>query len=276
MEIYMTSYGEDLFKVHKIEVDILREVIRICEKHKIQYFILGGTLLGAIRHKGFIPWDDDIDIGMTRDNYNKFLALAGKELGVEYFLQTFNTEANTPFYFAKVRKKGTKFIEEYCKNLEIEHGLFLDIFPYDNIPDDIKLRNRQLKKVKFWSNLFIAKSVKGSSVPQDSLKGKMKVFTRLIFHYLLKPVSKSYLYRKLDAASQEYNHVKCKMKSFVKYPFLMIPSEDLNNLKQIEFEGIEVSCSGNPREYMKHQFGDFMKLPPEEKRVGHRPYKLEF
>lgn len=275
MEIYMTSYGEDLFKVHKIEVDILREVIRICEKHKIQYFILGGTLLGAIRHKGFIPWDDDIDIGMTRDNYNKFLALAGKELGVEYFLQTFNTEANTPFYFAKVRKKGTKFIEEYCKNLEIEHGLFLDIFPYDNIPDDIKLRNRQLKKVKFWSNLFIAKSVKGSSVPQDSLKGKMKVFTRLIFYYLLKPVSKSYLYRKLDATSQEYNHVKCKMKSFVKYPFLMIPSEDLNNLEQIEFEGIEVSCPGNPREYMKHQFGDFMKLPPEEKRVGHRPYKLE-
>lgn len=275
MEIYMTSYGEDLFKVHKIEVDILREVIRICEKHKIQYFILGGTLLGAIRHKGFIPWDDDIDIGMTRDNYNKFLALAGKELGVEYFLQTFNTEANTPFYFAKVRKKGTKFIEEYCKNLEIEHGLFLDIFPYDNIPDDIKLRNRQLKKVKFWSNLFIAKSVKGSSVPQDSLKGKMIVFTRLIFHYLLKPVSKSYLYRKLDATSQEYNHVKCKMKSFVKYPFLMIPSEDLNNLEQIEFEGIEVSCPGNPREYMKHQFGDFMKLPPEEKRVGHRPYKLE-
>ena len=275
MEIYMTSYGEDLFKVHKIEVDILREVIRICEKHKIQYFILGGTLLGAIRHKGFIPWDDDIDIGMTRDNYNKFLALAGKELGVEYFLQTFNTEANTPFYFAKVRKKGTKFIEEYCKNLEIEHGLFLDIFPYDNIPDDIKLRNRQLKKVKFWSNLFIAKSVKGSSVPQDSLKGKMIVFTRLIFHYLLKPVSKSYLYRKLDATSQEYNHVKCKMKSFVKYPFLMIPSEDLNNLEQIELEGIEESCPGNPREYMKHQFGDFMKLPPEEKRVGHRPYKLE-
>ena len=65
------------------------------------------------------------------------------------------------------------------------------------------------------------------------------------------------------------------MKSFVKYPFLMIPSEDLNNLEQIEFEGIEVSCPGNPREYMKHQFGDFMKLPPEEKRVGHRPYKLE-
>lgn len=256
-------------------LDIFKEIIKVCNDYDIEYFIIGGTTLGAIRHKGFIPWDDDLDIGMTRENYNKFLKIAKDKLPETLFLQTFDSDPNTPFYFAKVRKNGTSFIENYCKRLDIHHGIYVDIFPYDNVPDDKKLRNKQLKKVKFWSNLFIAKSLKGSSVPQNSVKGKMKIFTRLTFHYLLKPVSKVYLYKKLDEASQEYNHIKSEMQSFVKYPYLMIPSADLNNLEKIEFEEIQVSCPGNPREYMKHQFGDFMKLPPEEKRVGHRPYKLE-
>lgn len=271
----VSTYGEELLKLQSIELDILKEVIRICDKYNIKYFILGGTLLGAIRHKGFIPWDDDIDIGMTRDNYNKFLEVAEYELSDEFFLQTFKTEPNTPFYFAKVRKKGTKFVEEYCKDLDIEHGIFLDIFPYDNVPDNEKNRKKQLRKVNLWSNLFIAKSLKGSSVPQDSFMGKVKIIIRAIFHYLLKPISKSYLFKKLDEAAQEFNHTDTKMKSFVKYPYLMIPSDDLKTLEQIEFEGISVCCPSNPREYMRHQYGDFMKLPPEEKRVGHRPYKLE-
>ncbi|WP_275450129.1 LicD family protein [Thermoclostridium stercorarium] len=254
---------------------MFKEVIRICDKYNINYFIIGGTLLGAIRHKGFIPWDDDLDIGMTRDDYNKFMDVASKELGDEYILQTFFTEENTPFYFAKVRKKNTKFIEEYCKDLDINHGIFIDIFPYDNIPDDKKLRDKQQRKVNFWSQLFIAKSVKGISNMENSLKGKIKKMARMFLHYFLKPVSKNYLFLKLDAACQEYNNVKCKMKSFVKYPYLMIPSEDLINLERVEFEGIYVNCPGHPRDYLKHHYGDFMKLPLKEKRVGHRPYKLE-
>ena len=271
----MTAYGDDLLKVQKIELEILMEVIRICEKNGIEYFVLGGTLLGAIRHKGFIPWDDDIDIGMTRENYNKFLTLANKELGEEYFLQNFNTEPNTPFYFTKVRKKGTVFVENYCKDLDINHGLFLDIFPYDKIPDDTKLRKRQLRKVKFWSNLFIAKSLKGISVPDKSIKGKFKIFIRSFFYYLLKPMSKKFLFNKLDEVSQEYNNISCEIQSFVKYNILRMPVEDLSDLEQIEFEGIRVSCPRNPRKQLEHQFGDFMELPPVEKRFGHRPYKLE-
>lgn len=268
-------YGDELAKVQEIELSIFKSVIELCDDNNIEYFILGGTLLGAVRHQGFIPWDDDIDIGMTRENYNKFIDIAIEELPDDLFFQIYATEKSTPFYFAKIRKNGTKFIENYCKELNINHGLFLDIFPFDNIPDDIRLRKKQLRKVKFWSNMFIAKTLRGSSIPQDSFEGKVKIFIRSFFHFFLKLCPKKFLYNKLDNVSQQYNNITCEMKSFVKYPFLMIPSDDLNKFEQIEFEGIQVNCPRNPQKQLKHHFGDFMKLPPEEEKVGHRPYKLE-
>ncbi len=255
-------------------LDILKTIHEVCIKHNIQYFLIGGTLLGAVRHKGFIPWDDDIDIGMTRENYNKFLKIAPNELPNNLFLQTYYSEPNTPFDFAKVRKNETLFVENYCKNLDIHHGIYVDIFPYDNIPDDLNLRKKQYLKVQLWSNLFIAKSLTGSSVPQSSFVGKIKILIRSLFHYLLKPVSKDFLFTNLDNAYQMYNVEKCEMKSMVKFPSFMISNEDLNNLVQIEFEGSQFFCPRNPEEQLKKQYGDFMKYPPVEERVGHRPLKV--
>lgn len=201
-------------------LEILKDIITVCEEYNIEYFIMCGTALGAVRHKGFIPWDDDLDIGMTRENYERFLKIAPNVLPEELFVQTFNSDPNTPFYFAKVRKSGTLFIRNYCKNLKMHHGIYVDVFPYDNIPDDIKLRDSQYRKVNLWSNLFIAKTLTGASVPQDSLIGKVKILIRTIFHYLLKPISKRYLYNKLDNVSCEYNNLQCKKKSFIKNPLL--------------------------------------------------------
>lgn len=153
------EYSTELRKVQLTILSIFREIVRICDENDICYFIIGGTALGTVRHGGFIPWDDDFDIGMTRENYNKFLTIAQKKLPQDLFLQTIETEPESPFYFAKVRKNGTKFVEKYCKNLNIHHGVYVyvDIFPYDNIPNDQKLRKKHHNKVNFWSNLFIAK-----------------------------------------------------------------------------------------------------------------------
>ena len=104
--------NENLKKIQQIELDILLEVDRICKKHEIEYFLDFGTLLGAVRHSGFIPWDDDIDIGMTRDNYEKFLKIASSELKKDYFLQNVYTERETPFLYSKIRKNG-KFTMEF-------------------------------------------------------------------------------------------------------------------------------------------------------------------
>ena len=269
------EFNVELRDVQRTILYIFKEIIRVCNENDISYFIIGGTALGAVRHGGFIPWDDDLDIGMTRKNYNKFLSIAKDKLPDELFLQTVETETESPFYFAKVRKNKTKFVECYCKKLKIHHGVYVDIFPYDNIPDDPKLRKQHNNIVSFWSNLFIAKCVTGSSVPQKGIKGKFKLFLRMVAHIILIPISKKFLFKKLDLATQKYNDIPCTMKSYVKYPYLMIPSSDLDDLETIEFEGFNVKCPKNIKKYLKNHFGDFMTLPKENQRIGHRPYKLE-
>ncbi|AHF07666.1 LicD family protein [Desulfitobacterium metallireducens] len=270
------EYGTELNKVQSIILSIFKEIVRICDENDIIYFIINGTALGAVRHGGFIPWDDDIDIGMTRENYDHFLSIAQEKLPQDLFLQTVETEPNSPFYCAKVRKNGTKFIEEYCANLNINHGVFVDIFPFDNIPDNLKQRKKHHLKVNIISNFFIAKCLTGSSKPQHGVIGGLKIAVRKLLHIVLILVPKKILYRKLDLECQEYNQTPSKVKAFVKYSYLQIPSIDLEKVDRISFEGVEVNCPGHVNSYLKHHYGDYMMLPPSEKRVGHRPYSLEF
>ena len=104
---------EELKRVQEIEVEILQEIIRVCEEYKLQYWVAYGTLIGTLRHNGFIPWDDDIDIGMMREDYEKFIEVAPSALKKGYTLQHFKTDPKTPTYHAKVRKDGTQFVEWY-------------------------------------------------------------------------------------------------------------------------------------------------------------------
>ena len=103
---------ESLNKLHKTEVEILKRIVCICEKNNFEYYMVGGTLLGAVRHKGFIPWDDDLDIAMPREDYNSFLNIAQSELGNDFFLQSCFSDRNYGRIFCKVRKNGTLFLEK--------------------------------------------------------------------------------------------------------------------------------------------------------------------
>jgi phosphorylcholine metabolism protein LicD len=100
---------QDLARLHEYLYQILGEIVRVCEKHSIPYFIQGGSAIGAFYNQGIVPWDDDIDVGMLRDDYERFLQVAPAELGDKYFLEWFGSEPNTPFYFAKVKMKGYGF-----------------------------------------------------------------------------------------------------------------------------------------------------------------------
>ena len=274
------EYGEELKELQKVLLDILKEVKRVCDENNIDYFIIGGTALGAVRHKGFIPWDDDIDIGMTRDNYEKFIKIANTKLSEEFFLQTMETEEETPFYFAKVRKNKTKFIEKYVKDINMNHGIFIDIFPYDKIPNDTKLRKRQQRKVNILANMFIAKSTCEINSEIKTVKDILKNCIRRLLHYILIPFPKKLIYNQLNKECKKYSEEECSKISFVKYGYLTIDIDSVNNLKyeegsQISFEGVIVKCPRKITQYLNNQYGDFMKLPKKEDRKGHRPYILE-
>ncbi len=272
------EHGKELHAVQKIQLDILENIIRICDENIIEYFIDSGTALGAVRHKGFIPWDDDIDIGMKRPEYNRFLEAAQEKLGDDYFLQTFQTDNDSPFYFAKVRKNGTKFVEMYCRDLDMHHGIYVDIFPYDQMANNRFLRVWQALCVNFFKNIYISKCVKGSSIPQKNILGKIKLAARAIIHILLKPVSKKVLFNALDRAIQKFDdQEKTPVTNWAdnKGYWRSMDYDMIYPLRKMQFEHLTVNAINRVDVWLEKAYGDYMTYPPECERVGHRPVLLD-
>jgi lipopolysaccharide cholinephosphotransferase len=272
----MQYTDNDLLKLKAHLLQIIKEVKRICDEEKIQYFIIGGSALGAVRHGGFIPWDDDIDIGMTRDNYERFLQMAPTKLAPDYFLQWYGTDAGSPFYFAKVRMNGTLFVENYCRNINMHQGIYIDIFPYDRLPLSKGKRKMQYLKTVLYSELYICKSTTGLFTQKKTFRF-VKRLTRFMLHYFLYPVPKRFLFQLLDNENKRYNHAEAKFSSYIKYPFLRIPTKDVEVTDSILFEGIPLSCCQHIEDYLTSHFGEnYMQLPPVEMRVNHRPVTIQF
>ena len=144
---------EILRRLQLTQLDIAKEIKRVCEKNDIKYWLESGTLLGAVRHKGFIPWDDDLDIAMRRDDYERFKKIAPRDLSSEYFFQSWETDENFGLPFAKVRKRKTIYKEIKAKNSKANNGIFVDIFPYDIVSgEDDKL----VKNLIMWKKMFIS------------------------------------------------------------------------------------------------------------------------
>ena len=135
-----------LRKLQLTELEMLKDVADFCEKNGIEYFLIAGTLLGAVRHGGFIPWDDDIDIGMTFKNYKKFLKLAPKGLPKKYFVQHFTTDPKVSIPWIKVRINGTTSMERHLTNYDIHYGICMDIFLFNGIAEN---KNRKKKQAKY-------------------------------------------------------------------------------------------------------------------------------
>ena len=165
-----------LRKVQLVQLEIAKEIKAICERNNIEFFLESGTLLGAVRHGGFIPWDDDLDLGMTRSNYNKFIECASKELDNKYFLQTVDTDENYPLAFCKIRKNNTIYMEKAHEHTSFHNGIFVDVFPYDNIPDDDKIFKKIKKRLKFAKRIMLMKC---NSTPWTTYQGRRKIFAIL-------------------------------------------------------------------------------------------------
>ena len=184
--------NKELKKLQKIELELLIEFDRICNKHNLKYVLVGGTLIGAIRHKGFIPWDDDIDISMPRNDYNKFIEIQKKELNHnKYYFQSMETNKNFGLPFGKLRRKDSIYCESTCPIARNEQGIWIDIFPIDKISDNKILAFLDFFKVFYYKSIIAFK---------QNFKFASVGFKKLIFD-IIKFNSKFY---SIDKAKKKY------------------------------------------------------------------------
>lgn len=266
---------EQLNRLHLVEKDVLNEIIRVCDENGLLYFVDWGTLLGTVRHGGFIPWDDDIDISMPREDYEVFLRIAPVKLKEEYVLQHFSTEPLTPQYCAKVRKKGTRFVEEYAVNLPIEQGVFIDIYPIDKVPDDEMVSKKYQRRATFWKQLFISKVIRQPSYHKKFLKKVFFSIIRTSIFVMIAPIPRTYIFNKLNKHLQKYNNVECEKVSCIGTKRGEHYAKDVFPLRRMTFEDIEVLVPNEMDKVLRDEYGDYMQLPPADKRIGHCPAVFE-
>ncbi len=258
-----------LRKLQLTELEILIEFDRICRKHGLRYYIVGGTLIGAVRHGGFIPWDDDIDVSMPRKDFSKLCKIANEELGKDYFLQTRKTDKKCQFHYAKLRKNGTYFGEEKFEHTAFHKGIFMDIFPLDYIPE-----NKLLQKLIFGSFGLMSGLISSKEKSDEYLfKGRNKALVFLL--RCIRFSNPKFVLRGLRTFIAKVSNLLSNKKllaslsGFHGYPKEMSPEKWWGEGCGIDFEGISVTAPAEYETLLTHMFGDYMELPPEEERINH-------
>lgn len=267
-----------LRKLQLTEFEILKDFDQLCKKHRLQYFLEGGTLLGAVRHGGFIPWDDDVDVLMPREDYLKLIALYKQGKIEGYFLQCIETDGNCWYFFAKLRKENTVFIPKEEKNIKSHRGAFIDIFPIEGVE---KKGTFNLKAADYIHPLLRAVMSRrmGTTLRKENKKAEM---VWKIMQILLSPFSNVKLQHFGNLFIRGTGKRKCRY--YYRAPINM-PDKQMNRYwpmdkvypaKKLNFEGYEFPVFSDYHWYLEQLYGKtYMQLPPEKDRITHEPWKIE-
>ncbi len=252
---------EELRCLQKIQLEMLVEVKRICNKNHIKYSLIGGTLLGAIRHKGYIPWDDDADVGMLREDYEKFRIVCESELDADKFY--FQDDRNTEGYrwgYGKLRRKNTLFMRENQSHLDFGQEVFIDIFPLDFAPD-----NTLLRKLHAF-HCFCIRKILWAPVGARVEKNIFKKWVYKVLERIPKECIYSHYYKYINSRNSS-NTVRLNLFPTRRpYGFAIAFFKELVD---VMFEGENFPGSKYFDAYLTIKYGDYMKLPPEEERKVH-------
>lgn len=252
--------------LQQTQLEILSVIHDVFEKNQLKYFLIGGSCIGAIRHQGFIPWDDDIDIALFREDYEKARIVLINNLPEGYVYCDNRTEVDYPYNFGKVRKDNTAFVHEGDSHLNIHHGIYVDIFPFDNCPDndkELRLFIKQLKCRKCLCDLNHMSYRKGMKL--------RPIWQIPLIWFAHAFVNRSKIMQSIDRYCQKYNNSTKYVGNVlglygVKDVFL---KEWVSDVKLVPFENIQSYVPVNYDSYMKKLFGNYMELPPIEQRVSH-------
>lgn len=244
----------DLRDIQKVMADMMADIDRVCSENKLRYILDGGTMLGAVRHNGFIPWDDDLDIAMPRDDYEKFIDIANSKLNSKYRFQCYENTKEYPYNFGKVRAVNTLYREELTGSLKINHGIYIDVFPMDYV---------DIKKPKGLT--FVQKQIAHLTQLRYAKLGLCKGLKYIPFKILPlstinKLLSKLMKYR----LSCPENYVQ-KLCHFGKNkPPINISL--FNDVIRVPFEEYQFNIPCGYDAFLKDRYGDYMTLPPPGER----------
>lgn len=261
-----------LRKLQLCQLHMLEEIDRICEKEGLTYYLFGGSAIGAVRHGGFIPWDDDLDIAMYRKDYERFQKVMIEKHSDRFFLQSSETDPYYPRVIAKVRLKGTVQQERSYESLKCDNGIYIDVFPIDYVAHSdgagMWLRGK-IVRLCFAYKTVSCGSDNGHNM---GLKKALRSVVRCV------PVSwidnlMNYVCTKDDGEPRAYSTV---FLSGYGWKRQMHQSETIGSGKKIRFESGMFNAPADIDTFLRRIYGDYMQLPPAEKRIAHKLTQIDF
>ena len=274
---------EETIELQNALIDVLSEIMDVCNKYDIRPFLQGGTLLGKIRHNGFIPWDDDLDLGMSRRDYERFKGVFEKELADRYILKVPNSPYGTSNRFMQIFRKGTTYITVGA-NDDIPQNIYIDIFPIDYVPE-----NAIACQLKGWRSNFLMIMASCAEFRQhmspslqrlmlSNKQGRINYHVRMFLGWLVSFRSLNQWFDAVDSCiCREKESALCTSATGRKhYLGEIVDSNVFFPLKKTEFCGIPTWTLNDPDGYLRNLYGStYMEIPPEEKREHHFIEKLD-
>lgn len=270
---YIRDELEDVYGILALQDKIMEIIVyldKFCKEHGIVYYLMGGSALGAMRHGGFIPWDDDLDIFMDYKNFQMFANACAKDLDTErFYYQPMNTK-EWPHFFAKLRLNGTAYMEEINKGRKVHQGIFVDIMCLTNAaPKGWK------RKVQYYSaGLLKAKAITKTNYHADS---KMKAVELAIANVLVRGPVKKLLMHEVYKYNKTFSCEQAHIFGRAKYQNSFYPTSDFGQPRYVPFEKAVLAVPENVEDYLTRRYGkDYMKMPSEETKAMYQTHTVKW